>query len=104
MTTLEKLCRAACEADGENPDAFHTKAALDAAARNEWPVTDHAIPLWLGYRKQVLAVLTALEDPSDEMVEEGIKQLEECTFDWTSAAPCGAGHVFAAMIRKAKEG
>jgi hypothetical protein len=65
MSPLEKVARAICEADGENPGAFHTKAAVAAADREGLALTDHAVPLWMGYRKAARAALTALLDPDE---------------------------------------
>ena len=78
MTTLEKLCRAACEADGSNP---------------EWLGPTFKTPQWNGYEAVVLAVLSALEDPSDEMVEAGLAAPDS---GWTDVELRGR---FTAMIR-----
>ena len=82
MTTLEKLCRAACEANGVSPDA----------------VIGVGLPRWVAYRDMMKAILTALEDPSDEMVEAGLAAPDS---EWTDVELKGR---FTAMIRKAKEG
>lgn len=87
MTTLEKLCRAACEADGVNPDTMPRNPTYGGGAA------------WEFYRPTVEAILAALEDPSDEMVSA----FQEATVNQWATIP-GLKKGFTAMIRKAKEG
>lgn len=62
----DRLAWVLCEADGENPDAFHTKADFEYADKHGAAMPDHAIPLWLGYRKKARAILAHLksQDPT----------------------------------------
>ena len=85
MTTLEKLCRAACEANGVSPDA----------------VIGVGLPRWVAYRDMMKAILTALEDPSDEMVKAGVEYVDDPEDPQTFGFGEARG-VFTAMIRKAK--
>lgn len=39
-----------------------------------------------------------LKEPTEEMVEVGIAQIEECTDDWSARAACAAEHSFRAML------
>lgn len=58
-----------------------------------------AEPIKSMWREIVRAILTALREPDEGMIAAGIKQLAECTDDWSvDAAPCIAEHVFPAMI------
>lgn len=75
MTTLEKVCRAACEAEGFDPERY-----------------------WRTYEKAVNGVLKALKEPSEEMVRVGLAEPDS---GWTDVELKGR---FTAMIRKAKEG
>lgn len=63
MTTetrmVELLCRAMCEAEGQNPD-HQSNDPFDEGAH-----------LWTTYRPLARAVLTALRTPTPEMVAHG---------------------------------
>ena len=87
MTTLEKLCRAACEANG-GPRFIDPELIAQASAP---------------YRGIVLAILSALEDPSDEMVKAGadVEMRSLCEGDPTAFVP-DVPAIFTAMIRKAQ--
>lgn len=62
----EKIARALVEADGENPDAYHPKAAYEGGHA----LPDHAIPLWRQAEtsRRVRAVLNALREPDEGML------------------------------------
>ena len=79
MTTLEKLCRAACEAEGFDPERY-----------------------WRTYEKAVNGVLKALEEPSEEMVAAARSsewwKYNEVRDDYEP----NLATVFTAMIRKAQ--
>lgn len=77
MTTLEKLCRAACEAEGFDPERY-----------------------WRTYEKAVNGVLKALEEQASEIA--GNNTFDEELFNLCRQDDYAG--IFTAMIRKAKEG
>jgi len=64
MTKLDRLVRAAIKAGGENPDAYHTKAAYGSGAA----LADHAIPLWRQqhYRRPIKVIIAEIRAIAEE--------------------------------------
>lgn len=65
---VERVARALCIADGELPEAFHTKAAYEAQDRDGVMLTDAAFPLWMRYRQAARAAIEAMREPNMAMV------------------------------------
>lgn len=49
--SMDGLALALCVADGEEPEAFHSRAEREASDHG-LQLTDHAIPLWMRYRSK----------------------------------------------------
>lgn len=96
MTTLEKLCRAACEAEGRNPD--------DEVDVNDWRRAAFPISIvvreWEVRLAATKAILTALQNQASKIA--GNNTFDEELFNLCRADDYAG--LFTAMIRKAKEG
>lgn len=68
VSEVERVARAICIADGEDPDAFHTREERESGLC----LTDHAIPLWrqADYMRRAKAAIAAL--PSYEGMREAL--------------------------------
>lgn len=76
MTTLERAARALAEADPQG----------------------RGVQYWRDYVPDARAVLTAIREPSEGMLEAGLDKARECTDNWQSVAACLPGHCWTAMI------
>ena len=95
MNTLEKLCRAACEFFVRHGETHWVDSTLQEAEANGHRLSyDGPIDT----KELVFCILSALEDPSDAMVEAGLAAPDS---GWTDVELKSR---FTAMIRKAKEG
>lgn len=70
LSMLERISRALLIADGENPDAFITKADQAACDREGLASADHAIPLWRQpeHLNRARAALEAVREPTEAML------------------------------------
>lgn len=88
MTMREKLCRAACIADGLDPDRKYSSSS-DHPANAPF---EHA---WQEYGQQIDAILETLASPDDRMIDAGMaKRAENYRTD----------EIFTAMINHVRAG
>jgi len=74
MTRLEQLARAMCRACGDDPDA------IGYVPHSLYPVMDHAFPRWQSYTGAVERFISALREPTDDMIQAG-----DDAMDWDSS-------------------
>lgn len=69
MSPIEKAARALCKLSGDNPDASVMPSGFQASVRREPRRPDEGPFRWERFIPQARAVLTAIREPSDAMLE-----------------------------------
>lgn len=88
MTPIEKAARALCRADGRD-DTLSSNGA----------------PAWQAYLPQVMAVIGAIHEPSDHMMEAGAEVIRYVSPDETEAGRLNdATNVWRYMIDAMRQG
>ena len=90
---IEKMARAMCEANGFDPDGPTQDIYVEG--------DPHAGKPWAGYRRAARAALSALQEPTDAMVEAGGKALIDSRMS-DKMLDHQLNAAFTAMIKAAK--
>lgn len=97
MTTMrEKLCRAACLADGLDPDRKYSSSS-DHSANAPYEFA------WQEYGQQIDAILDTLRAPDDALIEIGDRAMYVGLTE-VMPEPRNVGNAFTAMIDHVRKG